>query len=321
MAAALAALGVDDDDLDTTVDHFIAAEERGNGGVERLAQLAAAARRDGLARPTPMTVISESPGTAFIDGGGHLGYAVADRATRLAIANAKQNGIAVVGAGNHRYSGVIGIYAEHVAREGLVAVAISTSTLPSVAPFGGREAALSTNPIAVGIPTRDGPVVFDASTAALSLHALGLAARDGEPLPGDVAVDAAGAPTRDPAAALAGAVLPWGGHRGGGLAVAIQLLGLLAGLDAHPGVPGDWEAAFVILAIDPGVLLPDGGYEEAAAAFAAGIRATEPLEGHDAVRMPGDRSIGRREQRLRFGLPVPPAILEELRALAERSTS
>jgi len=315
---ALKSLGVDDADVDVAAQHFLAAEERGRGGINRLTQLARSLDPQGPGECAPIAVVRETAATALVDGGGHLGYAVADHTTRIAIAKAKANGIAAVAANNHRYSGVLGHYVELVAREGLVAIAVGSGNLPVVAPFGGRTAGLCTNPIAFGFPTPGEPIVWDAASASVSGHLLEIAQRLGQPLPEGAAVDESGQLTRDPASARAGALFAWGGHRGSGLAVAIQLLGLLANIGADLHNLADWEGAFLMIAIDPSRFLAEDQFQVAAAEFAEGIRATPPAQGHDAVRMPSDRSLGGREDRRRAGFEVDATELDELRRLANR---
>src|SRR5690606_35896141 len=162
--------------------------------------LADTIERFGRQPAQPMTLARESPASALVDGGGHLGYAVATRATEIAIEKARSTGLAVVGANNHRYSGVIGLYVEQAAREGLVGLAVSSGNILLTAPYGGRERRLSTNPIAAAFPTDGDPVVWDTATAAVPGTLLATAAETGTPLPEGVAIDADGRPTTDAAA-------------------------------------------------------------------------------------------------------------------------
>jgi len=92
----------------------------------------------------------------------------------------------------------------------------------------------------------------------------------------------------------------------------------LADIEADLRGLADWEAAFLMIAIEPSRFLPEGQFEVAAAEFAQGIRATPPTQGHDAVRMPSDRSLGGHEERRRVGFEIAPAELDELRRLADR---
>ena len=115
-----------------------------------------------------------------------------------------------------------------IARADLVGIHTAASAR-TVAPFGGTRPALGTNPIAFGMPSSRGPVVFDMGTSAFMGTDLAYRARLGKQLPERVAVDAEGRPTRDPVQARLGALLPFGGHKGFGLAFIVQAFGVLSG--------------------------------------------------------------------------------------------
>jgi len=304
IGAALRRIGVDAHAVQATADHLLEAELRDRGGLQRLFGFAEIAIRHGLPHGAPPRIVDESDTTAIVDGGGSIGFPAAATATDLAIAKALRCGIAVVGANNHRYSGVLGLYVEQAARAGVVAIAAGSGTLAVTAPYGAREARLCTNPIAMGFPSSGGAIVWDAATAAVAGTELARLAEEGLPLPEGVAVDADGRPTRDARDALAGAVLAWGGHRGSGLAIAVQLLGLLCGLGDVGDGPGEWEASFLMIAIDPGALHSRSGFRDAVADFGDTVRATPPRPGFDGVRMPSDRSMAALHERRRDGIAL-----------------
>ena len=119
------------------------------------------------------------------------------------------------------------------AARGLVSL-IASNASPWVAPHGATEGRFGTNPICVGFPSADEPVIWDIGTSAIMHAEVKLADALGQQLPEGVAFDAAGSPTRDPVAALEGAFAAWGGHKGSGLGIVVQLLGVLAGSPAIP---------------------------------------------------------------------------------------
>ena len=166
--------------------------------------------------------------TALVDGGNNVGYVAVYRGAEIAIAKARQSGVASVGVYNSYFSGRNAYYLEQIVKAGLVGMH-SASGSPHIVPPGATRPALGTNPIAFGFPSADGPVIFDIGTASLMWGEVLLAAETGEELPEGVAYDADGNPTRDGKAAAKGGVSAWGGHKGYGLALAIQALGLLAG--------------------------------------------------------------------------------------------
>ncbi len=285
-------LGHQANDANLIADHLIDCELRGlaYGGLARAISIAERIGRTGDQR-RPIRVLHETPVSSRLDGGDHIGYVVAHQATNIAIAKAEAAGIAVVGANNTWYTGMLSYYAEMAAAHGLVSM-IASNASPWVAPHGATEGRLGTNPICFGFPSADEPIIFDIGTSAIIHAEVTLARRLGNDLPDGVAFDSAGLPTRDPAAALAGAFAVWGGHKGSGLAIAVQLLGILAG---SPPVPPELSGfGFLIVAIRPDLMGPAEVFRENVSAFSNAVRAARPLPGGPPVRMPFDRSRQRR---------------------------
>lgn len=245
-------------------------------------------------QPQGISVLKETPTSVSLDGGGKVGYLVGHRATQIAIDKASSNGLAVVGAHNTWYTGMFSYYLEMVTKAGFAGmVAGSSGTL--VAPHGGSEARFGTNPIAFGFPSSNGPVIWDIGTSGLMLGETVLRQRLGEPLPQGSAFDSGGNPTRDPSAALDGALAVWGGHKGSGLALVIHLLGMMSGGDAHPRSLA--ECAFFGLVIDPGLLTSGDDFPQRVADYADSVRETRPLNPGAPVRIPFDRSRAERARR------------------------
>ena len=297
-------------------DHLLDCELRGvhYGGLARAISIAERIRRT-ASPPQQVHIEYETTVSARIDGGDRIGYVVAHRATEVAIAKAASAGIAIVGAHNTWYTGMLSFYAEMATAQGLVAI-IASNASPWVAPYGSTEGRVGTNPICVGFPSADAPVIWDVGTSAIMHAEVLLAQRLGEPLREGVAFDAAGDPTRDPAAALGGAFAAWGGHKGSGLAIVVQILGGLAGAPFMP--PELAQFGFVVLAIRPDVLTPPGEFAAGVAAFAKAVREARPLIPGSPVRMPFDRSREERRRRLAEDrIDVPDAVLEALRNIVE----
>src|ERR1022692_2113709 len=197
-ARVMAALGHDAADAERIADHLIDCELRGlhYGGLARAISIAERIERTGDHR-RPIAILHETPVSARLDGGDHIGYIVAHRATSLAIEKAQAAGIAVVGASDTWYTGMLSYYAEMAAARGLVSM-IASNASPWVAPHGATEGRLGTNPICFGFPSAGEPVIFDAGTSAIIHAEVTLARRLGNDLPEDVAFDRDGLPTRDP---------------------------------------------------------------------------------------------------------------------------
>jgi len=214
-------------------------------------------------------------------------------------------------------------WTNQLARDGLVALLVST-TGASVTPFGGAEKLLGTNPLTISFPTgTDEPVVLDMATSAGAYGRIVGASREGRPIPEGWAIDAAGAPTTEADAALAGALLPFGGHKGSGLAVLLELLaGPLTGgrmaaettdMWADPSVP--MGTGHLLWVVDPVGLHGDATAVVRAAGFQQRLRATIPAPGVTDVLSPGDvehRLAAAQAERI----PVPGPVIDDLAALA-----
>src|SRR5579863_10281972 len=312
----MAALGHDATDAGLIADHLIDCELRGlaYGGLARAISIAERIERQGNHR-RPVETLHETPVSARIDGGGHIGYLVAHRATNVAVEKATAAGIAVVGANNTWYTGMLSYYAEMAAARGLVTM-IASNASPWVAPHGATEGRLGTNPICFGFPSTDDPIILDIGTSAIIHAEVTLARRLGHDLPEGVAFDRDGLPTRDPAAALAGAFAAWGGHKGSGLGIVVQLLGILAG---SPAIPPELAGfGYLIVAMRPDLMGPAETFRENVSEFANAVRSARPVEGGSPVRVPFDRSRQERQRRLaENAIEVPDLVVTQLTRIAE----
>jgi LDH2 family malate/lactate/ureidoglycolate dehydrogenase len=294
-------------DAAVIADHLIDCELRGLpfGGLARALSITERIRAT-PEPPGPIRVVADTPVSATIDGGDQVGYLVGLRATELGIRKAREQGIAVVGARNTWYTGMFSYYLERAADAGLAGM-IAGSGPAVVAPYGGTEPRFCTNPVAFGFPARPHPVIWDIGTSSVMLGEVMLRDRLGQELEPGQAYDATGAPTLDPAAALKGAFAVWGGHKGSGLALVVQLLGMMTGAAADP--PGMSDVGMLAVFIDPAVLTDPVDYRRRAGAFADQVRATRPVSEGSPVRVPFDRSRTRRAETLQRGVIDVPASL------------
>ena len=260
----------------------------------------------------PVRIVHETPVSAMLDGGNNVGYVAVYRATEVAIEKALACQFAVVGAYNSYYSGRNAYYMEQIVNAGLVGIHLA-SAQPHVAPIGGARPALGTNPICFGFPSANGPVIIDMGTAALQWGEVLLHAHLGQPLPAGVAIDANGEPTQNAQAAALGGVLPFGGHKGYGLSVAIQALGLLAGAARAKGNVQDY--GFLFVAFDPGLLMPAEEFAQQVAELMQRIKDTPRQPGVDAIRIPSERAFRERDQRRVEGIVLERRVVESLQAL------
>lgn len=313
LEAVMQQAGHGPDDAALVADHLLDCELRGlhQGGMARAISICERLQRR-PAPPQPMRVEHETPVSARIDGGDQIGYLVARRAMQMAIDKAAASGVAIVAAHNTWYTGMLSYYAEMAVARGLVAM-IASNTTAWVAPHGAGEGRFGTNPICFGFPGHDAPVIWDIGTSIIIHADAMLAHRMGRPLAEGVAYDAEGRPTTDPAAALAGSLVNWGGAKGSGLGVVVQLLGILAGSTTLPQDLAGFGCLTVV--IDPKLLGPGEDLAARVDEYAAWLRSARPLDPAQPVRLPFERSARERARRLAEGvLDAPEAIIAALRA-------
>ncbi len=302
-------------------DLLVEAELRGlpSHGMQRLPRLLARIDK-GLADPRARGAATWSR-TSFlsVDGQRGLGPVVLMAAMRKLESAAAIGGIAAAAVGNANHIGMLAYYAEAAARAGLIGIIASTSEA-LVHPYGGTQAMLGTNPIAIGIPTDSEPFVLDLATSVVSMGKIHNHALRGEPIPAGWAVDAAGRSTSDPEAAKDGAIAPFGGAKGYGLGLSIELLvAALAGSslapevrgtldDTHPANKGD-----LLILIDPAA---GAGNAATLGAYLDRLRSSSPADPSRPVAVPGDGSRQRRDKALSSGIDVPETLFDTLSALA-----
>jgi len=257
-----------------------------------------------------MKVLRETEISTLYDGGNNVGMLVMYYAALATINKAVARGIAVVGVTNSWMSGRSAYYMEMIAKADLVGMHTAASAR-GVAPFGGTRSALGTNPIAFGMPSSRGPVVLDMGTSAFMGTDLAYRERLGQLLPEGVAVDAEGRPTRDPAMARLGALLPFGGYKGFGLAFIVQALGVLAGSGFDP----DRDDGYLFVVLKPDLLIDPDDFKQQLSALIDRIKATPRQPGVSEIRLPGERAFRSREQALRDGIEIDRVVYEALKAL------
>src|SRR6516164_8389207 len=307
--AALARIGYGADDARIITDQLIDNALCGYrfAGLPRIPAIA----REAKTRDTrvPVAAVHETPVSALVDGGNKVAVY---RGAEIAVAKAKQTGIAAIGVYNSYFSGRNAYYLERIVNAGFVGLH-TASGAPHIVPPGATRPALGTNPIAFGFPSADGPVIFDIGTASLMWGEVLLAAETGEALPPGVAFDADGNPTVDGRAAARGGVAAFGGHKGYGLAFAIQALGLLAGAANPRGQVQDY--GFLFLVIDPGALLPGNPFAARMSQLVKAIQATPRQRGVEEIRIPSQRAFRERERRRAEGILVDAAVIAALETL------
>jgi LDH2 family malate/lactate/ureidoglycolate dehydrogenase len=322
--AVLRAAKVPAEDSEICADGMIWADLRGiDMGLKRLTTLIQRLRAGGtLADPKP-AVVNESAGFAVLDGHASWGQVASVKAMRIAIAKARKVGIGGCVVRDSGNSLAMGYYPGLAIAEGMIGLAI-TNAIPLQAPWGGSQKLLGNQAYALGCPAgRHPPILFDSATTAITWVGIHEYQGHGEQIPLGVALDANGNPTTDPATALAGLLLPAGGHRGYGLALMWEILtGVLSGGDVFAPLPVGpyseraWQSTF-LLAIDPAKAMPFHMFVARVDEFIDRIHASPPAPGISRVLVPGEHGAEIAAERQRSGIPLSAARAAELRVLAK----
>ena len=265
---------------------------------------------------TEVTVEKESAATALVNGNHGFGHVVTYKSMQMAIQKAKDAGIGMVGIHNSNHFGVAGYYSDMAIMEDLIGMVIA-NTEPAVAPIGGKEPILGTNPLAIGIPSSSHYVSVDMATSASARGKLLEAKRRGESIPPNVALDADGKPTTDPLEALKGSILPFGAHKGYALSFMIEIMaGPLVNASYGKAVTGTANPEVtctkgdLITAIDPSKFVDMDDFKRDVDGFIAEIKATPN------VMIPGDFEVMNVKRHQEEGIPLDETLLNQLREIA-----
>ncbi|MEO8486313.1 MAG: malate/lactate/ureidoglycolate dehydrogenase [Betaproteobacteria bacterium] len=273
--------------------------------------------RDGTLKPnTAPEIVFDSDTIAIIDGRRGFGQVTGEFATRMGIGKARTKGIAMVGLRNCGHLGRLGDWAELAAEAGQVSLHfLNTSGAQRVAPFGGSDRRLSTNPMAIGVPVAGAaPAILDITTSTVAEGKLMVAMNKGDQVPEGWIVDKAGRPTTDPKDFYdGGALLTIGAHKGSGLSI---LTDLLAGAvtTGRSSDPDDTILRNNMLSIyvDPSVYDTAGGVLGEARRFVDWVKASPPSRPGEPVLSPGDVERRTRETRRSQGVPLDAKTWQDL---------
>lgn len=293
-------------------------------GVMRLVQYAESVRQGSIRPGGRFEVVKELPGALLTDANFNFGQVAATRALRLGVERARRDGTATVMIRNCNHVGRLGSYSQKAALCGCAAVmAVNAPGPGGVAPFGGIDRRLGTNPLSLSAPWRDSAIVLDMTTSASAEGKVRVAFQKGERLPEGWLIDAAGRPSTDPADFYAqppGALLPLGGplgFKGYGMAVMIDLLaGVLSGSgvcrrELPPGANGVW-----MYFLDVSQFLPRDEYDRLLEVYVAWIKSSRRMPGVEEILMPGEIEQRRLAERQRSGVYVPEETWRQIRETA-----
>lgn len=335
VAAVLSSYNLLEEDSRIVADVLVTADLMGieSHGVQRLRRYTTGIQI-GSVNPKPnIRVVSESASTALVDGDSGLGQVVAYKAMELAVEKAVDFGVSVVGVRNSHHFGIAGYYALQAVKRDMIGIVMTNSeALVAYTHSVGRN--IGTNPIAVGFPTRKPPpVLFDAATSVVPIGKIEVYAKEGKKIPLGWAMSPEGKLLDDPKEVLAkkGALLPlgglgedFGGHKGAGLALVVDLLcGVLTGANYGKNVKHTTEkeranVGHFMIAININKLTPIETFLERIEEYKAYVKSLAKITEDAEVWIPGEKAWLTMETRKKIGIPIHKNILKEIREEAEK---
>jgi L-2-hydroxycarboxylate dehydrogenase (NAD+) len=334
-------LGVPEEDARTAATVLQAADLRGidSHGVARLHTYFDMVQMGRIEVRPSITIVRESASTATVDGGNGLGLVVGPKANAIAMEKALAAGSGWVSVRNTNHYGIAGYYVLEALKRDLIGWSMTNATA-TVAPLWGAQRMLGTNPLAIAFPgLEEPPIVIDMATSAAAYGKIEIARRVGKPIPLGWAIDRDGAPTTDPNAMIdGGAQLPLGstrdggGHKGYGLAVMVDVLsGILSGANWGPFTPpfalrqeiparsvGKGIGHFFgALRID--AFIDTDEFKRQIDDMVRTLRKTRPAPGTAGPLIPGDPEREAETIRRREGIPLVPAVVDELRDISRQT--
>jgi uncharacterized oxidoreductase len=273
-------------------------------------------------------VIRDTVSTTSINGNGTFGQVVAGFATELAIKKAKTTGISISTMSNLGHTGRNGTYPEMATKEGMAAImftGLDSEETSVVAPFGGREGRLGTNPITMAFPYKDGhPILADFATSMAAEGKISVFKDKGMTLPGEWILNNQGKPSRNPTDLWdGGAILPMGGveggHKGYGLSFMVALIGgMLADASHKSSIPKLFDGGSTIIVISIESMAEKSTVDADVNELVDYVKDTPLMENHSEVLLPGEIEINKRLDNSANGIYIPEKTISELTDLLKK---
>jgi LDH2 family malate/lactate/ureidoglycolate dehydrogenase len=255
----------------------------------------------------------------LLDGDNGLGPVVGSRAMREAIGLAEHFGVGMIGALRSNHFGAASFYVQKAIAHNMIGI-VASNAPPNMAPYGGRERFLGTNPFAIGIPAgEEPPLIFDASSSVVARGKIIVRAKQGLPIPEGWAIDPQGLPTTDARAALEGAVLPFGGAKGSGISLIIDILcGVLTGaafaarLRTLEDLESEQNLGHIFIAIQTNLFVSARDFGARMDEILQLLKSSAPSPGFLRVQAPGEPETANESRNRQLGVLLAPEVVQEL---------
>jgi L-2-hydroxycarboxylate dehydrogenase (NAD+) len=329
ISRALVSVGVPPEDAGQVAALMADSDARGGDahGVFRLPQYVKQIQ-DGAVNPRPnIRIVNDRAGTALIDGDNALGHLVMKRAAELAVEKARKCGVGWVGTRRSNHAGPAQLYPRMAAARDMIGLYFGVANANVVPPWGGTEALLGTNPIAIAVPALRHPaIVLDMATTNTAFGKIRLKAQRDEPMPEGWMIDRQGKPLTDPKRANEGFLVPVGGPKGYGLALMIGLLtGTLNGaafgrnvVDYTVDSKTPSNTGQAMMALDIAAFADVEEFKRNVDEVWEVMKSSPTLPGFDEIRLPGERSEDIYRERMAQGVPLGVPLRKVLDELADR---
>ena len=294
-------------------------------GVFRLPQYVKRIQAGGINTQPQISVAKERTAMALLDGDNALGHLVMSRAAEIAVEKAATTGVAWVGAHNSNHAGPASLYARMPLERDMIGLYVAVGSANQLPPWGGTEMLLSTNPIAVAIPSaKNPPIILDMATTVAAYGKVKTKAQRGEMMPEGWMIDRMGNPLIDPKRASEGFLLPIGGPKGYGLAL---MFGLLAGtlngaafgrdvVDFNADSKTVTNTGHFVIALDIAAFTDVDEFKRNVDDIWDQMKSSEKLPGFSEIRLPGERLAATIGDNTANGIPIPAALGKALDELA-----
>ena len=326
--AVYQSVGLNEEDALLAADTLVQAELWGHSshGMLRLAWYYARLKSGAMKPVINTSLLVDSQAIAVMDGGDGVGQVIAKRAMIESIKRAKQHSVGIVSVRNSNHFGTCMYFTRMGAQQGCISILMSNAG-PNMAPWGGRQKKIGTNPWSIAVPAgKHNAVVMDMANSGVARGKIYLAQKRRQTIPAEWAIDKEGRPTTDPQAAIEGFILPMAGHKGYVMGVMVDILsGVLSGSAFLDQVHGPYDpvnksgAGHFIVSLNVAAFQPLAEFETRIDEYIRSLKDVPLAEGHKQIYFPGEMENQADIRNRQTGIHLPEDTKQSLMQVAKES--